>query len=63
MLLNFPEPRMEPFEEFQKENICPNCGEPVDELFKFKFVGFYGCQTCVERFSDPDDIARELGNE
>lgn len=31
MLLNFPEPRMEPFEEFQKIPTCPRCGAALED--------------------------------
>jgi len=74
MRLNFPEPRMEPFEEFQKIPTCPVCGTPVDEIDFLVYDGdphyirpsdVVGCNKCssINIITDIDTMYEILGEE
>jgi len=74
MLLNFPEPRMEPFEEFQKIPTCPICGTPIDEIDEMFYDGdphfvqrsdIIGCNKCqnIHRLTDYDEMYDILADE
>lgn len=74
MLLNFPEPRMEPFEKFQKIPTCPACGEPLEDGDHIIYDGdphyirrsdVVGCSHCssIRIIDDYNDILDILADE